>query len=192
MYRNFGGAMPAEAGSGAGIPSAGLGLNDVSNVAGNSVRHLGDAKRKILSRMPKDQFPRQNIFFNGFSRGRLYKFAESTDDVTKEPDTSAADKAGDALKKSADEFKALTHSYVQHNMWRFMPVDFAAPIWSNQGSNIQASRFAHDYTQAGKTIGNGVKIQGRNGDAMAQRTADGRMYYKGNYYTPQQLASMKG
>ena len=142
MYRNFGGAMPADAGAGAGAPSTGPGLGDVSNVAGNSVRHLGDDKRKVLSNLPKDQFPRQNIFFNGFSRGRLYKFAESTDDVTKEPDTSAADKAGDALKKSADEFKALTHSYVQQNSWRFTPFNFGGTMpYPGRGLTNYQDRF---------------------------------------------------
>jgi len=142
MYRNFDGmAAPST--------SAGPGLNDVSNVAGNSVRHLGDDKRKVLSDLPKDQFPRRNIFFNGFSRGHLYKFAESTDDVKQEPDTTAADKAQNDLQKTADEFKKLTHSYVQQNSWRFMPFNFGGSMFGVLGNNATETSFKlHDYRQA--------------------------------------------
>lgn len=65
-------------------------------------------------------------------------------------------------------------------------------VWANANGSLGANQYVSSYNNAGDTVNRGTMIQGQGGNAMAQKSTDGKsIYYKGKSYTAEQLKGMQ-
>ena len=184
---NFDGAAPLPGGEGTVGNVQGTGLHNIGSGDSNSQVNV---MRQTLTQTDKKNFPRRQLYFNkAFSKYFKY-FSDEETSMKTPPDTKDLEDQSKSLMKQAENIaKPIKFSAVPvtHELAQYL-----FNLWTQGNSALGAKNLVHAYNQAGNTMNRGVQIQGQSGNAMAQKSTDGKsIWYKGQQYTADQLKGMK-